>query len=244
MSNIEEQSKKCIDADPANEQKLNELAINSATECTKLARQYQEKFFPEGDEIKMAENFSHKEEFAIVIFREASLWWNAQKSNYPIGNHYYDDGAIPTGNLLINFYICQQIRNLERGLEDNGINIGQLDIQEHLDIPFDEIINRDISKILKMGEEEEELPEIKVPDANSSSSGNVNNDEESIINQKIPDFEDGDEDECPEREVPEISEAEIESVLMRMKDLKPGQVINYKGKTITILAPVTIAKTD
>lgn len=231
MSNIEQEIKKCIDADATNQQKLEELTIRAATVCTKLAAEFSKKFFPEEDAIKIAENFSYKKEFTIVLFREASLWWNAQKSYYPLGNANDNNGAIPLDNMAINMYIVTQIKNLELGLEDNDIGVGELELYDHLAIPADEVISRDISKILKMGEEED-LPEIKVPDVNNSS-GNVNSTEEAIINQKIPDDNDTDAD------IPEVSEADIESVIRNMKDLKPGQKFEYKGKVVTILAPIS-----
>jgi hypothetical protein len=206
MSNIEQEFKKCIDTNPENKQKLEDITIRSTNICSMLAQNFQEKFFPkeEEEESKVAENFAYKKEFAIAIFREASLWWNAQKSYYPLGNRYNDNGAIPVDNMLITLYISRQIKNLEQSIEENGIEIGQLNIHDHLDIPADEIISRDISKILKMGEEED-LPEIKVPGP--------------AVNE-------------------DVSEAELESVVRGMKDLKPGQTINHKGKVITILAPV------
>lgn len=236
MSNIEEEINKCIESDPENKQKFNSKVIDSTIICSELGQKFMEKFFPDGDPIKMADNFAYKEEFTIVLFREASLWWNAQKSKYPLGNQNDNNGGMELGNMLINIYICNQIKNLEKNIRDNGIEIGQLNISDYLDIPAEEIINRDISSILKMGEDED-LPDITVPDANSSL-GNENETEKSIIEQKLPDINE-DDDSYPERELPEVSDSEIQTLIESMKDLKPGQKINYKGKVITILAPMS-----
>ena len=234
MSNIEEEVKKCIEISPETKETFDEIVIYAATVCTKLAQQFRDKFLPDGKSIQLADNFAYKEEFAIVIFREACLWWNAQKSRFPIGNHYENNGGAPLNNIAITMYICQQIKVLEQRLEDNGIEVGQLELHDHLDIPADEIINRDITKVLNLGNDEE-MPDIIVPDANSSR-GNIYDDEKAIIDQKPLEFNNS--DEYPEREIPDIDSTEIEELIRGMKDLKPGQKIHYKGKVITILAPV------
>jgi hypothetical protein len=234
MSNIQNEVNKCIETDSGNQQKFEEISIKSAMTCAKLGKEFLNKFFPDGDEtIKISEKFAYGEEFSIILFREASLWWNAQKTKFPLGNHYYDDGAIPFGNLLINKYICTQIKNLETGIEENGIKVGQLEIHDHLDIPADEILNRDISDILKMGTDID-LPDIVVPDATNVTGGNVFDKEKDIIEQKIPEEDDENNPGWDQ----EISECEINRMLLSLGPLEPGQKITYKGKTITILAPV------
>ena len=108
-----------------------------------------------------------------------------------------------------------------------------IDKCEGLDIPADEILNRDISDILKMGTDID-LPDIVVPDATNVTGGNVFDKEKDIIEQKIPEEDDENNPGWDQ----EISECEINRMLLSLGPLEPGQKITYKGKTITILAPV------
>lgn len=171
MANIQETLTDFINKKPeTNAPFINNKVDSIRVKCKDLEIKFNNKFFPNGEPIKISEDFGVVESVTINIFREAALWWNANKLD--LGNHYENE-AIPFDNMMINMYISQQIKNLENKLEEQEIEVGKLELHDYLHIPAQEILDRDITKIIKPDTESESESATNISTSSEEASAEI-----------------------------------------------------------------------
>jgi hypothetical protein len=220
MSTFQEAITNHIKTSPKDTSIINNQLNDSIDKCKDLEVAFKAKFFPDGKEIITSENFAYNKDCTAGLFREAILWWNANKPN--LGNQHINRGINMT-DFNITIYICKQIKNLEERLEDHEIEIGDLNLDEYLSYSSEEILNRNIDKVLNLGDDE--LPDVVVPDATANTKD---------TSEESPQIEELDEND--EVKINKIVEEMIEEG--GDNSMFRGRKFEYNGRIITVMDPV------
>jgi hypothetical protein len=220
MSTFQEAISNHIKASPKDASRINNQINDSIDKCKELELAFKYKFFPDGKEIKVSENFAYNQDCTAGLFREAILWWNANKPN--LGNQHSNRGINMT-DFNITMYICKQIKNLEKQLEEHEIEIGDLNLDEYLSYSNEEILSRNIDRVLNLGDDE--LPDVVVPDATANTKD---------ISEESPQIEELNENDEVKinKMVEEMIEEGGENSMFR------GRKFEYNGRIITVMDPV------